>query len=146
MERLDCRYIEADPYSGDRLTRRETPVPVEEMARRKLDTWGTAEALESCRLSIEQSRDDGQASYWKQVHAIIASQAESAPPKWLPPFPADEMAADLLSTESFEEALKMIRSEIRTAREPERVRYFRQVEALLFKRALREHEKQTLLL
>src|SRR5215204_2468830 len=146
MERLDGRYIDPDPYSGDRLIQRETPVPVEEMARRELDMWGTAEAIESCCLSIEQSRDEDEASYWKQVHATIASQPETAPPKWLPPFSADEMAADLLTEEGFDEGLEMVRSEIRTAKESERVHYFRQVEALLFKRAPRDDQDQIPLL
>jgi hypothetical protein len=65
--------------------------------------------------------------------------------EWRPPCSAEEMAADLLCEEGFDEALELCRSELRTATDPERIHYFKVVETRILERAPPKDEDQLLL-
>jgi hypothetical protein len=147
MKLLDLRYIDASPLFNDRFIQRDEPVPVEEMARREVEHSTIAEAVEHCRVLIEGSEDEEEANYWTQVRDIIAAHpSEPEPRRWQQPCSPEEMAAELLCEEGLDEALELCRSELRTAIDPERLRYFKLVEALVSKQARFEDDDQLPLL
>jgi hypothetical protein len=79
MKLLDLRFIDPSPLFSDRFIQRDEPVPVEEMARREVEHSTVAEAVEHCRVLIEDAEDEEEASYWTQVREILRIPA-SLPP------------------------------------------------------------------
>jgi hypothetical protein len=147
MKLLDLRFIDPSPLFSDRFIQRDEPVPVEEMARREVEHSTVAEAVEHCRVLIEDAEDEEEASYWTQVREIIAAHpSEPAPCKWQPSCSPEAMAAELLCEEGLDEALELCRSELRTATDPERLHYFKLVEAFVRKDAHPEDDDQLPLL
>ncbi len=124
---MDWRYLDRDPRD-DQLVRRDTPVPIDEMAVRLLEGPNLADAIERCFEALKEASSEEEAGYWRNVEEILASRKDG---DWSLPCSAEEMALDLLEGEGFDEAMAMCRSEIRRLSDPLKIVYFKRVETLL---------------